>query len=341
MKTALDENGKALPAIDVPAMLRCNFRVNGLDIVSRLAGSSHRFKLKGVSIEVHLPKAPPKKDVGSIPEHEPIFCHKWRSKTKTPIEYCVQSVTVYVALPQPLTIPEAALERVSSEFYSERKQEQLNRLLKENQAIAVDGLAIWLRTLRWKALHGSIGQMEINRTAEPRGGYLVHADTRRRFFSGPITFVVTGTKPITKRVWNACGNALQDGRTPPLWLDFLFEGQHRIVSRDLHGGIVCLAIACELLIRALVMRPTNRRFLRLLKRMKVSIILDQWKTIGPTATRLNAAMDHGKLRRLFKLRNDIMHNGAVQTLSDAECRDLGKAVRAFIIAGNSLGERVS
>jgi hypothetical protein len=342
MTTVQDAQGNALPAGNVPVMLSCSFDMTALDVVAPLHGSIQRFQIQGVPIEVHLPKAPPGMKLGSGESDDaPISCHNWDTRTQKPILYDIHRVMVFVDLQRTYAIADAALERVSPEFFSATSRAELKGIVAEGQAIAASALTLWIRTLRWKTLNWRIGQIQPARVDRPQQVYLVHGNTRRRFFSGPITIVVPGSIRVRKRAWNACGRALRTGQTPPLWLDFLFEGEHRIASQDLHGGIISLAIACELLIRALVLRPTNRRFVALLRRMKVSNILDQWKDVGPMGKRLNQAMDRDKLTRLLQLRNGIMHSGAVQTLKAPECRDLAKAVRTFVIAGTALGERVS
>jgi hypothetical protein len=343
MQMIADESGTLHPAVDVPVMLKCFFLTKSLTIRAPLAGSMHRFKLHDrIPIEVHLPKAPPRKAIGDpdMREHADLWCYVWRSKTKTPVEYVVRQVRLFVDLKCTLTIPQPALDRVDPSHHTKSARHDLDNVVESAEHLAEDAFRLWVRTLRWKSLNAHISQMLIEPMDVSHGAYLANLDTRKSFYSAPGIINVSGRKPITRRMWNSCGKALRDSKTPPLWLDFLFEGEHRVAASDLHGGIVSLAIACELLIRRLVMRPTNRRFFSLLKRRLVGNLLDQWSNIGPTGTRLNAAMDREKLKRLFDLRNGIMHRGEIGALKQSECRDLAKVARTFIVAGSVLGERV-
>jgi hypothetical protein len=343
MKQLPDEKGTLHPTVDVPVLLKAFFHTKGLVILAPLAGSVHRFKLEGIPIEVHLPKAPPRKQIGDpdMQEHLEIWCSAYRTKTKAPIEYVVRRIRLYVNLKHTMTIPEAALGKASPDHHSKSSQDALNSIVESAEKIAEEAFRLWVRTLRWKTLRSHINQMLIEPTDVASGSRLVHADTGLSFYAAPVSFAVNRWTPITRRMWNSCGKALRDAVAPPLWWDFLFEGEHRVRSSDLHAGIVSLAIACELLMRRLVMRPTNRRFFPLLKRMMIGNILDQWNNVGPTGKRLNAAMDHEKLKRLFDLRNGVMHRGEVRTLKASECQELSKVARTFIVAGSALGERVA
>ena len=343
MKQLADETGTLHPAVDVPVMLKCFFLTKALTIRAPLAGSVHRFRLHNrIPIEIHLPKGLPKRAIGNhgMQETFDLSCQTWRSKTKTPVEYSVRQVRLFVDLKRTMTVPQAALDRASPEHHAKSAQHELNTVVESAERTAEDAFRVWLRTLRWKSLNAHINQMLIEPMDMSHGSYLANADTRKSFYASPTVFTVPGRKPITRRMWNRCGKALRNNETPPLWLDFLFEGEHRVTSFDLHGGIISLAIACELLMRRLMMRPTNRRFFPMLKRMEIGKLRDQWSNIGPTGKRLNAAMDHEKLKRLFDLRNGVMHRGEIRALQQSECRELAKVARTFIVAGSALGERV-
>ena len=327
----------------MPTVLKCFFQTKSLAIRAPLAGSIHRFKLHNrIPIEVHLPKAPPKKSIGdhNMNEHTDIYCYAWRAKTKVPVEFGIRRVRVMVDLKRTLTVPEACLNHVDPLRHSKSARHELDKVVEDAERIAEEAFRVWVRTLRWKTRYASINQMLIEPLDVSHGAYLTHADTLKAFYS-PIGIITVGPRePIARRMWNSCGKSLRDGKTPPLWLDFLFEGEHRVRSADLHGGVVCLAIACELLIRRLIMRPTNRRFLGMLKKREISVLLDHWQNIGPTGGKLNAAMNHGRLKRLFTLRNGIMHDGQIGILKDVECRELAKMARTFIMVGTKLGERI-
>jgi hypothetical protein len=252
-----------------------------------------------------------------------LSCHTWRAKTRNTLQYDVRRVRVFVDLKRTLTVPEASIGRVDPYHHSKSARNALDKVVEDAERIAEEAFRLWVRTLRWKSHYASINQMLIEPMDVSYGAHLDHAETGQSFYS-PGGFVVGPSQPITRRMWNSVGRSLREGKTPPLWLDFLYEGEHRVASSDLHGGIVSLAIACELLMRRLVLRPTNRRFFPMLKRMQIGRLHDQWKNVGPTGKRLNAAMDHDKMKRLFDLRNGIMHRGDVRVLNETECRDLAE-----------------
>jgi len=57
---------------------------------------------------------------------------------------------------------------------------------------------------------------------------------------------------------------------------------------------------------------------------------------------VRTAADDGppEAQRLFVLRNDVMHRGHMR-LDVAECRDIARAVRAFVVHASSSAERLS
>ena len=342
MKQLPDETGTLRPAVDVPVKLRSTFGTESLFIRAPLAGSTHRFTFNQHRIEIHLPDPLPRKAVGDpeMRETAGLWCYSWRSKTKRPLNYEVRRVRVVVDLNRTLTIPQAALRKVSPKHHTKAAFKAFEDVVTSGERIAEDAFRLWVRTLRWKSLNARINQMNIEPTDVARGSRLVDASTGQAFYAPPITVSAGVTAPITRRIWNSCCKALRNQQTPPLWLDFLFEGEHRVASSDLHGGIVGLAIACELLMRRLVMRPTNRRFFPLLKKMEIGRIRDQWGNLGPTGKRLNAAFNNDRLKRLFDLRNGIMHRGEIRVLNQSECRELAKMARRFIVVGTALAERI-
>jgi hypothetical protein len=342
MKQLPDEIGTLRPAVDVPVKLRSTFGTTSLFIRASLAGSAHRFTFNQHRTEICLPDPLPRKAVGDpgTKETADLWCYSWRSKRKTPLAYEIARVRVVVDLNRTLTIPQAALGKVSPKHHTKPAFKALEDVVRSGEKTAEDAFRLWVRTLRWKSLNARINQMNIEPTDVARGSRLVDASTGQAFYAPPIMLSAGVTAPITRRIWNSCGKALRTHRTPPLWLDFLFEGEHRVTSSDLHGGIVCLAIACELLMRRVVMRPTNRRFFPLLKKMEIGRIREQWANLGPTSKRLSAAFDTERLKRLFDLRNGIMHRGEIRALNQSECRELAKMARSFIVAGTTLAERV-
>jgi len=208
-------------------------------------------------------------------------------------------------------------------------------------AIATEAHDRWLCTLRWKSLNGAIGQRRILGAASGWADYLMDSTTEKRFYSGGHFFTVGPERLITKRMWTAVANSLLAGEASPVWLDFLFEGEHRLMSDDLHGGIVCLAIACESIVRTLMTkhlkRPVNEAFASATNQVPIRRILDQWKNLGFWNPQWRQVTDIKKLQRLFELRNAVMHRGQDE-FDKTECLDIAKWARSFILHASPYAE---
>jgi hypothetical protein len=316
------------------------FNVDRFEIVPRLAGASHRFTLNGWRVEVLLPSVPSRAERkkggfsgdGRMFKTDKISCTSLRSGR--PSEYEIHSVDVWVRLKRQIVIPIEALGRVNDSLFSASRREQLRRTMKRPSAIAEDALDRWLRILRWKTVNAAIGQWQHIGNKSGWSAYLYDSATRKRFYSGGHFFVVPGTQPVSKRTWNEVEQALQAGTEAPLWFDMLFEGEHRILVDDLHTGIVCLAIACETIVRRLMTRhltrPANETVAAHLSQMSIGRVFEQWKDLGFWSPRWQRATDLPRLRRLFQLRNAVMHRGDTR-FDSAECRAIATAARRFVV----------
>ena len=311
-----------------------NFYVNQLTIDPTLAGRSHHFKFEGWPIEVCLPEAPPSGQIGNVIGDEKIWCSHWRSSDRFPLTFEVGALAVFVNLERTEKVPSGVIGRPSSSLLTPRQQKTFQRLADQSERIAVGAFDLWARTLRWK----SDGFQSVRPRITPgpiTSAYLTDHGTKRRFFSGPITVTATHGTPLTLATWRAIQKALRDSHAPPIWFDFLSEGQYRIHSGDLPGGIIDLAIATEALLRkVLSIRYTRAagsdEFTAIMNQIPIGRILDRWNQLGFKSGRWKSSTDLKSLKRLFELRNKLMHRG-LDEFSDAECSQLGKAVRDFVI----------
>ena len=261
------------------------YQISRLTIVPSLAGASHIFPFEGKQVEIRLPDKPPKPR-GSLDSWgtDRIACHGWYSKSGRPVCYNVSSVDVLVGLRTGATIPSAALGKVNVSLFSARQQRQLDRLASVGESTASRALDRWIRILRWRTLYSEIGQRAVKERSSGWSTHLIDRKSQNRFYAATQVFVVPADNTVSKRAWTAAEGSLTEGVAPPVWFDFLFEGEHRIASGDRHGGIISLAIACETLLRALFAQhatnPRNEEFLALLNTVPIGRILGKRKQLG-------------------------------------------------------------
>jgi hypothetical protein len=262
-----------------------------------------------------------------------IWCSGWRTGTGRPLCFEVRSVDVFVDLKKSLQVPVESLGHAQWKFFSARERSRFAGLAARGETLATDALEWWLRVLRWKSLRPSIGRPEISR-GPARGVYLVDYLSKRRFYAGPISLLGSASEPLSKLIWRRTESALNQGREPPVWIDFLLEGEHRLAFDDRSGSVMHLAIAAESLLRHVVAQrhartPPHDEFLAFLNQVSVSRIIDRWKHLGFSAKGWTNAIDLPAFKRLFELRNRLMHRGDSR-LDAAECRGLASAVRTFV-----------
>src|SRR5205807_1708809 len=108
-----------------------------------------------------------------------------------------------------------------------------------------------------------------------------------------------GRTTLTPQTWQAIGDALANGETPPVWNEYFASSRRRIEAGDLREGIIDLAIAAEAAIRQFP-RVSKRK-----RRKKLSNILNDWDQFGFP----RAGPWFSDLKVLVDVRNDIMHRG--------------------------------
>jgi hypothetical protein len=294
-------------------------------------------------VEIRLPNLPPDKPRQvEVWENERIVCTAWQRGTPLYIQVCAVDVVVHAA--QSVQIPPLALQSVNTTLFDQKARHRLDNIVAGAQQVATDAVDWWLRTLRWKTLNGSIGQREVAGADSGWGTYLMDAHTEARFYTPACVINLPADNPVTKRQWNRAGRSLAKAEVAPVWFDFMFDGEHRIKSGDLHGGILCLAIASETVIRALMTRhlrlPTNQHFRSMTDFLNIRQILDKWHHLGYWDAQWQAAIDLPTLKSLFELRNAVAHRGTTR-LDAAACRDIAKVVRTFVAKAAPAADKLS
>ncbi len=309
------------------------FPIRGLSVVPSIVGATHRFAVRRCAVEIRLPPLPANKPKAAAAwwGNDEIFCSAYRHNRPTCFE--VFSVDVAVRLNRSVRVLLDSSGGVRRDLRGEQ-YERLNRLASVADGLAREAIERWLAVLRWQSGKYWIALSDAPAAPTATSTRLVDGSTGERFFSSPIVVHGSVSSPMPRRVWTATGQALAKDVRPPLWFDFLFDGQRRLRVDDRRGGIICLAVACEMILRALIARhssePPNPTYVSLMNQVPVSRILNDWKHLGFWGPRWQRETDLRALRRLFELRNALMHRGQ-GTLDANECHKLSMAVRAFLM----------
>ena len=324
----------------VNAMSWSRFAVSNLFIAPSLAGAVASFKVAGRCVEICLPPRPPRPlHAGVHWGNDQISCESWRTSSMRPTQFHVEQVDVFVDLQRKLSVPAKALDHVDTSLFSQRRRNQLDRISARAEALAEDALRQWISAVRWKSLNGRIGKSQWFGHRTGWSTYLLEQSSRRRFYAETIGIVVPGEVPISKRLWNAITTSLKIGESIPVWFDFMFDGENRLAVGDIRGAIMCFAIATEVVVRKLlvaahVRTPANDEFVSQVNYLKISSIIDRWRKMGfhdVGWSRLLTTDRKKNIKRLFELRNGLMHRASQLAEHQQECLEIARVVREFIV----------
>jgi len=273
-----------------------HFEINGLSVAPSLAGAVHTFSFRNKPVEIRLPRAPKRESKShGLWGNDRIQCTSWHGVSGRPLCFEISSVDVFVDLKRTLKVPLEALGHVDRDLFRAREKRGFERLVKAGDILAIGALERWIRVLRWKSLRPYLGRPQIS--SGPRHGtYLLESAGKQRFWVGTISLTLSISSPLSKRLWRRAGVALTEGAEPPIWFDFLLDGEHRIASGDLSGGVIDLAIAAESLLREVLAekhsrRPVTTEFRSLLNQLPIGRIIDRWKDLGFRSRAWTQAMD--------------------------------------------------
>lgn len=320
------------------------YKLTGLAIAPSLSGAVHTFLSKNRQVEVRLPKKP---KGAKVPfQHDSISTNWYKEigSKKVPLGFDVHTVNVLVSLSSQVTVPDASIGKVNFNLFTRREGARFDRLVEQTESVSDEGFEYWLKVIRWISQIGGIGQPGVIGKESGWATYLLEEVSEEAFYSGPLRLVVPSTKSVSKRQWNAAQTALSQNLQPPIWFDFLFEGEHRLHVGDLHGAVISLAVACESLLRVLFFRhakrPPNKEFLRLVNYVSVSRILSRWRKLGFSGKVWERSMDRGQLQALFDCRNQILHGRGTRELNRQKCKSWSEAARKFILHGDNEATRL-
>ena len=308
-----------------------------LEIAPSLVGSSHRWPFDNKEAEIRLPQKPEWRD--GILGNDKISCGSFRryGTRLQPLVFDIHSVDLMILLPGKRVIPNETLGRVSDEGFTKRQRSSLDRLCEDVASMSDKAFEYWLRVLRWVTMNSKIGQPSVIDNQSGWSTHLLDETSGQPFYASGQTYLVPAQYPISKREWRRAQELLHCAEEPPIWVDFLFEAEHRLDNGDLHGGILSLAIGCESLLKKLfslhARRPTNEKFLQLIDHTPTRAIIAAWEDLGFKTKAWKNAFDKKALNALYEERNRIVHRGRVKGLRATECIRYAAAVRKLVVYG--------
>jgi len=305
-------------------------------VAPELLGAKHLFEHAGRYISVELP-ATPQEDSKLDREFWDVECYKWLSAGHVPLEYKVNRVRLRATIGTDIAVPEEAL-KVSprrDELFTKPERDHLDNLIKGQSGLALDAFRHWLSVLRWKSRVGHIGEPQVRNSGHSTGGAaLQDSASGHRFWLQGHIIVGQGSKAVTPSGWQLAQAALKESKSPPIWFDFVFQGEQRINNHDLTGAVLSLAIALEAIVRTLVTHHLSEISIeplisKIVDRANFRSILSGLRSLSFWDDGWEQVVDFSSFNALMDYRDRVMHSADTKDLERKKLRATHTKVEAL------------
>ncbi|PSO17615.1 hypothetical protein [Bradyrhizobium sp. MOS002] len=319
--------------VEVPINVCAQFELERLCIVAELVAATHQFVFNDKAVTVHLPG--PEKPSVSFDIHNLRVISR-RSADKVPLKYSVRTVTLEMALPEPIHVPDELLRLPPKQYklVQPDENERLDQTVREAGEELRAAFAHWLAIVRWKSGIGYIGEPSISYGGDGQSAALCERATGHRLWTETVRIAVQLDRAVTEADWAATQSALVAGKTAPVWFDFLFDSEMRLNNKDLVGAVLSLAIALETNIRYIFFGELSKAtvdpvIVEILDLTNVRALLSRLKKTERWTEEWASATDVSTFHRLMDLRNNVMHLAITNDVDAQELRKMHKAVTTF------------
>ncbi len=314
------------------------FNSDWLAVTREVLGRKHRFNFEGRHVEVCLPQeehADRGKGYDEVAE-----CIRWKKQNgkDIPENFHIFKVDLTIDLEKPIEVRKALLEfaPVRRELITETKAKLFDKIIEEHESLALKAFDYWIRVVRWKIGFWLIGQPEIQTPRSGWGTYLIEKDGGKRFWAGSHEFTIRFTKAVTIEEWDVIQEALSERREPPIWIEFLFDAQHKLEMGDKSGCILSLAIACESIFRHAVynqfpdVKHVDERLIDTFNEINIRAIFRNITKFRFWDKNWKKNCDWSRINEIFNLRNSVVHLGRTEGIKDDDLVALVKSAERFI-----------
>jgi hypothetical protein len=261
----------------------------------------------------------------------------WVGEEDKPQNYLISVVYLRIMLGLTMDVPESVLRSPNTRWqtFDEPTQARLDNIIEALDVTANDAYSYWLRIMRWKSGIGYIGEPNLVAQSVRLSPELQCYATDRYFWNARQGFTFPREEEVSVQQWEDAQNALASEAEPPVWLDFLFDGEHRTRNHDFMGAILSLAIAFEAALRSLItdhlrQNAVEALIYELVDLSNINAIMNRIALLSFWDRSWTDHFDAKNLHRLVKTRNDIMHWGGIRDLDEPTVRRHQASVRAFV-----------
>jgi hypothetical protein len=307
-------------------------------IAPELLGRSHVFSFEGHEIDIRLPTAeslPEYDEPGRYVVGDRLSLNTWKAGTFLWVD--VHNVDVVVNIPDRTPMPEEARTTpITHEYFSEEEEKRLDELATRYGDLAYRAFDLWIRTLRWKADDYRMGTPELSGVKETGSRTEIREkDSPNRFWAGGQEIILFVGKPVTVEVWNKVSVALDARESPPIFYDLLYSAMARLERGDLRLTIIDAAVAAETYMKTTIdgsLPPSlDAKVRKYISRARMPTVLDDFFPACLDAEQSERYSSlKPDLRNLFKDRNEIMHSGQKEGLTETYCQKIINSVHELV-----------
>jgi hypothetical protein len=229
------------------------FVIRPLGAQPNIMGREHRFAFDQNMITVKLPLLE-HADRGE--GYDEIASVRVRSADGKPRDYEILKVDVEVSRGNRLVFPPEVLSQPPNAFelFSEQEQTHFNELSSQYESIAERAFEYWIRIVRWTCDDFLLGRDRGKGFHSDWGTRLADAETGKHVWIPTAIFQARSYRTVSLQEWEAIQESLSAGLYPPAYIEHKHDAEEYIERGDHRRALVDLAVACELFLRAMVIR---------------------------------------------------------------------------------------
>jgi len=301
-----------------------------------LLGRHHKFRWKGKRVTI---KIPTKKMIDRSYKDN---TGRWRggivswrddkNGNEMDCVYGIYSVDVIIDTEKTFYIQYAPNRGANYyELLHDIDKSKISDMARDYSILAQEAFDYWVRVIRWIDKRGRTGyQGEVNPESGFGTTFIIQEKNRRLGISYNYAISTIVKNGLTLEQWNTISNTLKKGSEPPIWCEIFFEGQRFTLNNNYIAATVYFAFAAETYMRTLFMSEipdtTNANVIEVVERsVNIRQILNRYMK-----NKKKGGFYSSKIQDLFNMRDDIVHHGRTEGITEERTRQFEQAVNDMI-----------
>jgi hypothetical protein len=330
---------KRVNAISIDRLLTRNLLVS-----PGLIGAKHSFQFGDRAVDIELPNVD-LPDLAAIPamhlqaERHNLAIVSWKRGygPESATSIAVERATVKVEVGGKLEISNAMLEKPPNRpnGLDDAQIAKLNSIVKTNRDLAGRAFGYWLRVMRWVSKDSSIGRPQVRGAASGWSTYLADKKSKKEFWSGPHELTAVVKEPVSEEMWAHASKVLRQSVQPPLHYELYFDGIENRKLEDYQRAVVDFAVSTEVFIRTRTMNSLPQGLSQSLREYIDdasirNVMTKFFKDLFSSSGLQTFNGIESSLHQLFDVRNEILHSGRFEGLTESQIARFQEATRDLI-----------